>query len=87
MHGYSNCAIMTILEMIKLIFDAHICCNYGNSKNNIMNFSAHNCCNYGNSEKDVAKLTPEESSKNYGNFEKKKRKNESFSAHGVILIN
>ena len=34
-HGYSNCAIMTILEMIKLIFDAHICCNYGNSKNNI----------------------------------------------------
>ena len=34
-HGYSNCAIITILEMIKLIFDAHICCNYGNSKNNI----------------------------------------------------
>ena len=34
-HGYSNCVIMTILEMIKLIFDAHICCNYGNSKNNI----------------------------------------------------
>ena len=53
-HGYSNCAIMTILEMMKLIFDEHICWNYGNSKNNIMNFSAHNCCNYGNSEKDVA---------------------------------